>query len=183
MTAWATMPRMTLRMLSLLLALQLLGCADDDAERFAPASTTGGADMRDSDKPKPEVERPEGWNEASHGRGAAADYARLFDGDEVRRIDIKMSADDRQAMLDDMEKLIGKLGEGRMLAPALDSKACEGKRDGDSCENADPEAGESACRKFATDRMFCLPKETMMAGAGGRRGPLDLIGATPCTCQ
>jgi spore coat protein H len=160
---------MRARSIGILLVVAALGCADDDAE--LPVVR---------EEPQLEAERPEGWDDASHGRGATADYARLFDGDEVRRIDIVMTPEVRQEMLDDMEGLIGKLGEGRPFGPPPDPTACEGKSEGDSCESSDPEAGESACVAFGGgDRMFCFPKSRgmMMGGRGG--GPLDLIGGDP----
>ncbi|MDD9947460.1 MAG: CotH kinase family protein [Myxococcales bacterium] len=59
---------------------------------------------------EPEIERPEGWQEASHARGATPDYARLFADDRVHRIDITMSQESQQAMHDDLAMLLGEPG-------------------------------------------------------------------------
>lgn len=167
---------MLVRRLCWLFVLVVCACADDDAERTEQADVAReqAAEKVSSDGPK----RPEGWEEASHGRGADADYERLFEGDVVHRIDIKMSADARRQQLDNMEELVGKLGEGRSFGMPPDPKLCEGKREGDACESANAEAGESACRAFGPDRLLCLPKAAAAMG-GERRGPLDLIGGDP----
>jgi hypothetical protein len=158
-----------------LLVLSVFGCAETDT---ADSDERGNATQHDDDSA---VQRPDGWDEESHGRGAPADYTRLFEGDVVRRIDIKMSPEARQQQLDNMEELIGKLGEGRSLGPASDPSACEGKAAGDSCEPSDPNAGESACRMFREDSLICVPMAALAArGGGGRgRGPIDLIGGDP----
>ncbi len=49
-------------------------------------------------------ERPEGWTEATHGRGAEPAYDYLFDDTVVHRIDITISAQDHQEMQADLEK-------------------------------------------------------------------------------
>lgn len=42
---------------------------------------------------EPAITRPQGWQAATHERGAMPDYARLFADDRVHRIDIEMSAE------------------------------------------------------------------------------------------
>lgn len=83
----------------------------------APAATASAVPMDPSvarapagaatDPLQPSVPRPDGWAPLSHERGATPDYARLFDADRVRRIDIEMSAEARQRMLDDLTMLLG----------------------------------------------------------------------------
>ncbi len=57
-----------------------------------------------------DIERPEGWGEASHGKDAEPDYDRLFPADQVKRIDIVIAAEQWQEMLDNMTELYGDFG-------------------------------------------------------------------------
>jgi spore coat protein H len=59
---------------------------------------------------EPAIARPDGWQAASHERGATPDYARVFAEDKVHRIDISMTREARQTMLDDLEMLLGEMG-------------------------------------------------------------------------
>ncbi len=54
--------------------------------------------------------RPEGWSEETHGNSASPDYDAVFPDDEVNRIDITISPDDWQAMMDDMTDTYGEFG-------------------------------------------------------------------------
>lgn len=58
----------------------------------------------------PAIARPAGWQAASHERGATPDYARVFAEDKVHRIDIEMTREARQMMLDDLKMLLGEMG-------------------------------------------------------------------------
>ncbi len=56
------------------------------------------------------IERPEGWDEATHGKDTDPDYETVFPQDEVNRIDITISAENWQVMLDDMTEKYGEFG-------------------------------------------------------------------------
>jgi spore coat protein H len=75
-----------------------------------PAAMAGAA--APAQVSEPGIARPGGWADASHARGAEPDYARLFDGDRVRRLDIELSAASKQAMYDDLEMLLGPPNRG-----------------------------------------------------------------------
>ncbi|SLM31692.1 Putative spore coat assembly protein (modular protein) [Desulfamplus magnetovallimortis] len=57
-----------------------------------------------------EITRPDGWEEASHGKSADPNYEMVFSNSEVKRIDITFTPEDWQAMLDDMTELYGEFG-------------------------------------------------------------------------
>ena len=80
-------------------------CADGTASGTQPADA-GMADATNGN----EAERPDGWESASHARGAPADYDRLFEEGVVQRIDIVMDPASREAMLADMDELLDPLG-------------------------------------------------------------------------
>jgi hypothetical protein len=91
-----------------------------------------------ADEDSQEVERPEGWTEETHGRNAAANYAVVFDQDRVNRIDVTISSQNWQAMLDDMTELHGEFGTGGgrpgpIEIPDQAFAACVGLNNGDPC--------------------------------------------------
>ena len=57
-----------------------------------------------------EIDRPEGWNDATHSNETEADYETVFPQDEVNRIDITISAENWQVMQDDMTEKYGEFG-------------------------------------------------------------------------
>jgi len=89
--------------------------------------------------------RPAGWDEATHGRDAVPDYARVFAADRVNRLDITVSAADWAAVVADMADMAGPFGAERQpqtpaggfggfpMASAEAIAACSGKTVGDSC--------------------------------------------------
>lgn len=81
----------------------LLGCltACGPGQGGAPQGTGGLAQACY------EIERPAGWTTASHCRGAAPDYERLFDDTKVDRIDIVLSREDYDFIRDDLESRTG----------------------------------------------------------------------------
>jgi len=58
------------------------------------------------------VGRPAGWSDLSHGNDTAPDYARVFPQDQVKRIEIKIAAQDWKLMQDNMTELFGSGGSG-----------------------------------------------------------------------
>ena len=84
-----------------------------------PTAAAAGAGAGGSAAPamtapaEPAIARPDGWQPASHERGAEPAYARVFAEDRVHRIDITMTREARQTMLDDLEMLLGEMGATR----------------------------------------------------------------------
>ena len=58
------------------------------------------------------IVRPDGWSEESHGNDVGPNYEVVFPQDQVNTINISISPDNWQAMLDDMESLYGEQGSG-----------------------------------------------------------------------
>ena len=54
--------------------------------------------------------RPIGWDEDTHSKEAEPDYEVVFPQDEVNRLDITITPDNWQAMLDDMTEMYGAFG-------------------------------------------------------------------------
>jgi hypothetical protein len=85
------------------------------APQAAAAAGAAGAAVLPMNPPQePAIARPDGWQPTSHERGATPDYARLFAEDKVHRIDIEMTREARQMMLDDLEMLLGEMGTAQM---------------------------------------------------------------------
>jgi hypothetical protein len=80
----------------------------------APGGTSGSAMPPITAPQEPVIARPDGWQPASHERGATPDYARVFAEDKVHRIDIEMTREARKMMLDDLEMLLGPMGTTQM---------------------------------------------------------------------
>lgn len=58
-------------------------------------------------------ERPEGWDETSHGSDTEPDYATIFPQNEVNTITITLSAENWQMMMENMTELYGEPGTMR----------------------------------------------------------------------
>ena len=92
------------------------GSAAPSAGATTPPSAAGTAGAAGAMTPPttvptaPAIDRPDGWQPASHERGATPDYDRVFAEDKVQRIDIEMTREARQMMLDDLEMLLGEMG-------------------------------------------------------------------------
>lgn len=84
-------------------------------------------------------ERPEGWNERTHGEAAPPDwaYAKVFPADSVGRIDLRIDPADWAAMLADAAELLGDFGAGGSAPEPGDGDplvaACAGQGEGDAC--------------------------------------------------
>ena len=68
----------------------------------------GANDVEDED----DVERPAGWSDETHGDSVDPNYKVVFDQDAVNRLDITISSENWQAMLDNMTELFGEQGDG-----------------------------------------------------------------------
>ena len=111
------MKRMILGLLILMvLASSLSACSfpvTTETESAIAAPTVKNVDFSltvDSQDEEDAVERPEGWNETTHGKEADTDYETVFPQDEVNRIDISISVENWQTMLDDMTDKYGEFG-------------------------------------------------------------------------
>lgn len=83
------------------------GEAATDAEEnpVITGDTTG-----DTGTDTTEVTRPAGWTEETHGKKADPNYAVVFAEGVVQRLEITITAEDWQAMKDDMTSLYGEFG-------------------------------------------------------------------------
>ena len=63
-------------------------------------------------------QRPAGWSDETHGKDASANYSVVFPQDSVNRMDITISADQWQALMDDMTQIYGySFGQGGGMFP------------------------------------------------------------------
>lgn len=88
--------------------------------------------------------RPDGWNDVTHGRNADPDYARVFNGNLVNRVDITITSDDWGRVIADMTDMTGAFGAQRQpgiaggfggfpQASPEAVAACTGRIEGDAC--------------------------------------------------
>jgi spore coat protein H len=116
-----------------------------------------------------DTERPEGWTEETHGPNAAANYNVVLAQDQVNRIDVTISSENWQAMLDDMTELHGEFGAGgglpggggSMEIPDEAFAACVGLNNGDPCAvRMGPMEIQGTCFKvpIAPD-LVCVPDD------------------------
>jgi len=86
--------------------LVMSGCASLAQSDIQNGSSSTEAEATDTD-----INRPEGWTDATHGDEAAPDYETVFPQDAVNRIDITISAENWEAMMADMTDLYGDFGQ------------------------------------------------------------------------
>ncbi len=105
-------------MVWILAALVLAGCSGLQTTQDA-ASNADQDEIQAADDAAEDVvtERPDGWGLESHSNDAKPDYEIVFPQDEVNRIDIVISAETWQAMLDDMTEMQGEFGSGAGMGP------------------------------------------------------------------
>ncbi len=134
--------------------------------------------------------RPDGWNDATHGRDAEPDYARVFAPDRVSRLDISVTASDWQAVVDDMTSMAGGFSVDRQQIPTGGGPAnpnpgggvvvivtpealaaCTGRVVGDACSAANVTNGR--CALVSATALACVgaaPGGFPGGGAGGGPG-------------
>lgn len=152
----------------------LLGCSTASEPAESAAEATEAADSA-AGSHQPGVELA-GWSEASHGKGAAPAWDALFGLDQVHRIDITMPGATYQAMLDDLEALMGSPdgsggggppGGGGGGPPAEAFDACTGADVQAECQVAlGGKTIVGTCQAFGGGELVCVP-----AGGGGPSGP------------
>lgn len=116
-----------------MLTLILLACDNSTAEATSTDSTDPACIVVG--------DRPAGWGEATHANSADPDYDVVFDHSSVLRVDLTISAQDHDAMYEELAVLLGaEFGEGEGGAPpdgegdpreAMD--ACRELDEGDAC--------------------------------------------------
>ncbi|MCA9540632.1 MAG: CotH kinase family protein, partial [Myxococcales bacterium] len=181
----------------------------DAAEEAPPPDAPDAATTPDAGPPTPPIDddpplaedgHPEGWTDETHGKGADPAWHTLFTLDRVHRIDIAMPAETYDAMLADLEELLGAAGSGgggppgggggppggggRPQPPQAGFDACLGLDVGAACSFED--AGNTimgTCQNVPFgDGLFCALNPP---GGGGPQppgdggGPVDLTGGDP----
>lgn len=148
--------------------------------------------------------RPEGWQEESHGKHAAARYDQIF-AEDVQRLDIQLTAADWQAMQANLEALIGPRGGGGPIGPPGNGgevgggvvieitpesiAACQGKQEGEACSfsNTQGQTSSGSCMATPKNELACLPPMDGPPPGGDEGGPKDGPGEElkpdyfPCT--
>ncbi|MCO5185246.1 MAG: CotH kinase family protein [Anaerolineae bacterium] len=107
------MRRIAFVLLALVTVGVLVACgavSADDQASAAVSAVSADSTVTAVDADTDDVARPEGWNDATHSNSAEPNYDVVFPDDEVNRIDITISAENWQLMLDDMTALYGEQG-------------------------------------------------------------------------
>lgn len=136
-----------------LAALTLEGCGSEEASPV--------------DMSAPE-EQLEGWTEQTHSKDATPNYLEVFAQNQVKRIDIRLSAANWAAMLDDMEALYGPRGGSEVSGPPRGPgpgspppealEACRSLASGDGCTvMVASEAHLGECTAVGPD-LACVPE-------------------------
>ncbi len=152
---------------------------------FLIAALMGACDADDPGDTAPV--RPDGWGAESHDKAADANYAVVFAQDEVKRLDIVISASDWERMQLDMTDRIGEFGAGGSGLPptppqeAID--ACNGLTAGAACTVAiDGMTIDGTCVDIPLG-LVCTPPggpPGSPGGApGGAPGGVDLVEGDP----
>ena len=115
-------------------------------------------------------------DEDTHGRDAVPDYARVFNQDQVGRLDVRIDATDWQAVLADMQNMAGPSGFG-LNVPFSNEQfaACAGRLEANACVAGDPPVAGRCAQTFPPGRLACLP----IGGAGAGRDEVELLPRTP----
>lgn len=119
-----------------------------------------------------------GQDEATHGRDATPDYRRVFNQDQVGRMEIQLTPADWQAMLVDMQSMAGPSGLGLSVGASQEQiAACAGRIEANTCSfGTPPVVGRCAQTGFPPGQLACLP----IAGAGNAgRDEVELLPRTP----
>jgi spore coat protein H len=111
-----------------------------------------------------------------HGRDATPDYRRVFDQDQVGRLDVRIAASDWRAVLADMQNMAGASGFGLNI-PFSDEQlaACSGRLEANACVAEDPAVAGRCAQTFPPGRLACVP----LGGAGAGRDEVELLPRTP----
>jgi spore coat protein H len=141
--------------------LLLLGCGGGAAGALVDGQPEAAESYGDGGASYPG--RPEGWTAETHGDDAAPSYETLFEDGKVLRLDIELTPEHWQAMLDDMTDMYGPFGgesEPQEIPPeALD--ACEPLKEGADCTiELAGETIEGTCESvWDGDVLACVPEK------------------------
>lgn len=117
---------------------------------------------------------PQQRDEATHGRDATPDYARVFAQDVVKRLDIRVTAVDWGRLVADMSQMAGAYGAGgglgrggfNVMPDPATVAACDGRVEGDACTfGTPPQSGRCTLLPMAAG-LSCTP----LPGGGGFPG-------------
>lgn len=149
---------------------------------LAIACGNAGSDPGTPDQAASDV--PPGWSEESHTDKGQANYAAVFPGDQVLRLDVTIAAADWQAMQDDMTSMLGPFGQGGMgpgrgapdgggggMLPVELTRACEGKALGDACTATFMGMTVNSTCSNLVGALACLPAQGGGGPDGGMGGP------------
>jgi hypothetical protein len=107
-------------------------------------TTAAAAETQTTENPagsEEDIQRPEGWTDATHSNDVDPDYDTVFPQDEVNRIDITISAENWEAMLADMTDLYGEFSTGSGMGGRPDAAEGNGLPE-DRMPGEVPDAGE-----------------------------------------
>jgi spore coat protein H len=139
-------------------------------------NNTGNEDVEGGDK-------PEGWSEATHGPDGSPNYDVVFAQNRVGRIDVEISPENWQKMLDDMTEIHGAFGTGGNMPgggggpieiPDEAFAACVDLNNGDPCTvKMGPLEIPGTCMVTPiAHEMVCVP-EDILAGLPDMPDELD----------
>lgn len=159
--------------------LMVQGCGATD-----PSAETGGAGGNGG------AGGTGGGNGGESGGKEEPDYAKAFPQDSVPRLDINISPENWQAMLDDMTEMLGEPGSGMggpggmggaggggFEPPPELAEACNGLMAGDPCEATIMGTMIQGTCGDAFGTLLCLPEGG--PGRPGGEGGVDLVPRTP----
>lgn len=138
--------KQTLFLLAAIASIGLLvACGPVAASEPAPTTTTttladSGAEAQADTESADAAGRPDGWSDETHSKSAEPNYDVVFPADEVNRIDITISAENWQAMMDDMTELYGEQGSGTGFGPDAGAGPGAGERPAGGPPNGAPPA-------------------------------------------
>jgi hypothetical protein len=95
-----------LRLFALLCILSASGCGGGGTADGATSADTATDEVSDTDFV------PTDWTDESHSKDADPDFAEVFDDTQVKRLDVVVTAERWQIMLDDMTATYGPFGSG-----------------------------------------------------------------------
>jgi spore coat protein H len=101
-------------------------------------------------------------------RNATPDYRRVFAQDAVGRLDVRVSASDWQAVVNDMTDMLGPFGAGTGRRPSQEAiAACTGLAEGSECRYGTPPVGGRCVLTPNSGTASCMPVGPVAPGDTG----------------
>jgi spore coat protein H len=180
-----------------MLTVSLVGCSGSPAaptqattnETAAEQSSAALQADESSAADAATVERPEGWNEETHGADVEANYAVVFPQDKVNTLNITISAENWQTMLDDMTAQFGEMGNsenargvgqpGAGMQPPADGSTPQASAEGmqPPADGAALQGGPGGGMQPPADSENPQGRPGGMGGNAG--GPVSMVTETP----